>query len=675
VINDITPPTALCQDITVQLDATGNVTIAPADVDAGSSDNCGSVTLSLDITSFDCSNIGPNTVTLTVEDDFGNQSTCTATVTVVDNIPPSITCPGDVAVTAAAGDCSAALNGIGPVTAGDNCSGTILISYRLEGATSGTGMDDASGTAFNKGVTTIWYKVTDISGNADSCSFDVTVLTTVVPPTNASSDPAEVCPGDGTITLSYSGGVMPEGGLAMWYDDAGLTNNIGNGNNLEIPAPVVTSTYYVRFEGSCDTSSAVSTTITVKSLTIDPVAANVDRSSVCAGDGTIILSYSGGDPGSNGVAVWYEDATFISAVGTGNNLSIAAPMTTTTYYVRFEADCDTSSAVLVDVTVWPVPEPVIVEGAANVCINGPLYRYVATGLAGSVFNWTVTNGTIVNDYSDSIFVDWGDQVLTGTVEVTETSVNGCISGPVTLDVEIGGPVLDLGEDMGTCIGTTITIDPVGTFATYLWQDGSTGSEFTTADEGWIVLEVADPYGCTTKDSLYLSVYDLPVVDLGPDTVVCGDEGVELDAGTDGIFYNWSTGDMSQLITVFYGGEEEIWVQVEDEYGCVGGDTVLVHNCSVEFFFRDIPTAITPSDGNGLNDFWEIDKLQSFSQAVVEIFDRWGTLVWRSETGYSSPWDGRNMRGDEVPMDSYHFVIDLNTGNKKDVITGIITVIR
>ena len=190
-----------------------------------------------------------------------------------------------------------------------------------------------------------------------------------------------------------------------------------------------------------------------------------------------------------------------------------------------------------------------------------------------------------------------------------------------------------------------------------------------------MLQVTDVGGCTARDSLYLSVYSLPLVDLGPDTVVCGDQGVELDAGTDGISYNWSTGDISQMITAFYGGREEIWVQVEDAYGCVGGDTVLVHNCSVEFFFRDIPTAITPSDGNGLNDFWEIDKLQSFSQAVVEIFDRWGTLVWRSEPGYSNPWDGRNMRGDEVPMDSYHFVIDLNTGNKKDVITGIITVIR
>jgi len=304
-----------------------------------------------------------------------------------------------------------------------------------------------------------------------------------------------------------------------------------------------------------------------------------------------------------------------------------------------------------------------------------LYRYVASGLAGSVFTWSITNGTIVNDYNDTIYVDWGAQIITGTLELTETLVNGCVSAPVTLDVEVGGPDLDLGADVGICLGTSITIDPEGDFYSYLWQDGSTGPDYTTDQEGWISLEVTDPYGCTAYDSIYFTVYDLPVVDLGPDTTDCGDEGVELDAGSDGISYQWSTGEISQVITVYMADEEEIRVDVENVYGCVNSDTVLVYNCSVKFYFRDIPTAITPGDGNGLNDFWVINELASFSQAVVEIFDRWGTLVWTSEPGYSNPWDGRNMEGEEMVMGSYFFVIDLNTGTKDDHVTGIITVIR
>jgi len=175
--------------------------------------------------------------------------------------------------------------------------------------------------------------------------------------------------------------------------------------------------------------------------------------------------------------------------------------------------------------------------------------------------------------------------------------------------------------------------------------------------------------------VYVTVWELPVVDLGPDTSLCGDGEVLLDAGPDGIVYRWSTGEGSQQIVVRMGDPEEIWVEVENEYACLARDTVIVASCPLDIYFRDIPTAITPGDGNGLNDFWRIDKLATFPQAVVEIFNRWGNLTWRSEPGYSTPWDGRDMNGNEVPMDSYHFVIELNTGNKKDVVTGVITVIR
>jgi hypothetical protein len=87
-INDNTPPVASAKNITVTLDTTGNATITASQVNNGSSDACGSVTLSLDKTSFNCSNLGPNTVTLTVTDGNGNTSTATATVTVKDTIAP-----------------------------------------------------------------------------------------------------------------------------------------------------------------------------------------------------------------------------------------------------------------------------------------------------------------------------------------------------------------------------------------------------------------------------------------------------------------------------------------------------------------------------------------------------------------------------------------------------------
>ena len=88
---DFTPPSALCQDITVELDAGGMASITPMQIDDGSSDENGIASYALDIEDFDCADLGSNIVTLTVTDVMGNSAGCTATVFVEDNTPPVVT--------------------------------------------------------------------------------------------------------------------------------------------------------------------------------------------------------------------------------------------------------------------------------------------------------------------------------------------------------------------------------------------------------------------------------------------------------------------------------------------------------------------------------------------------------------------------------------------------------
>ena len=87
-VNDNEVPNTICQNISVNLDAFGNVTIVPAQVDNGSTDNCGIAVMSLSQTNFNCGDVGPNNVTLTVTDINGNFSSCIAVVTIVDNTSP-----------------------------------------------------------------------------------------------------------------------------------------------------------------------------------------------------------------------------------------------------------------------------------------------------------------------------------------------------------------------------------------------------------------------------------------------------------------------------------------------------------------------------------------------------------------------------------------------------------
>lgn|GEM_PF-3257545 len=176
-VEDNVAPNAICQDITIYLDATGNVSITAAQIDNGSSDASGIQSLSVSPNSFDCDNAGPNLVTLTVTDKNGNVSTCTATVTVLDNIEPTISCVANQTVNITSGSCDAVVNGLSPTTS-DNCS-VVLQTWTMSGATtansSTTGINDASGQAFNIGTTTVTYTIEDAAGNEATCSFDVTV--------------------------------------------------------------------------------------------------------------------------------------------------------------------------------------------------------------------------------------------------------------------------------------------------------------------------------------------------------------------------------------------------------------------------------------------------------------------------------------------------------------------
>jgi hypothetical protein len=91
-LTDNVNPVAICQNVTVQLDATGNGSTSAAAANNGSFDNCAIASLVLSQTAFVCLEVGANTETLTVTDVNGNVSTCTTVVTVIDSIAPTAIC-------------------------------------------------------------------------------------------------------------------------------------------------------------------------------------------------------------------------------------------------------------------------------------------------------------------------------------------------------------------------------------------------------------------------------------------------------------------------------------------------------------------------------------------------------------------------------------------------------
>lgn len=96
---DEDPPVAMCQNITRYLGTNNTVTIQPNDIDNGSFDLNSTITnYTISQNTFNCSNVGENTVILTLEDEAGNMATCEAIVTILDTVAPVITCPEDITV-------------------------------------------------------------------------------------------------------------------------------------------------------------------------------------------------------------------------------------------------------------------------------------------------------------------------------------------------------------------------------------------------------------------------------------------------------------------------------------------------------------------------------------------------------------------------------------------------
>jgi gliding motility-associated-like protein len=88
----------------------------------------------------------------------------------------------------------------------------------------------------------------------------------------------------------------------------------------------------------------------------------------------------------------------------------------------------------------------------------------------------------------------------------------------------------------------------------------------------------------------------------------------------------------------------------------------------------IPNVFTPN-GDGINDTWQVKNLPEYTACIVDIYNRYGQLVYQS-TGYAHEWDGKS-NGKPLPAGTYYYIIDLKadlkTGTKP--LSGFVDIVR
>ncbi|MFW5766935.1 MAG: gliding motility-associated C-terminal domain-containing protein, partial [Bacteroidota bacterium] len=380
-----------------------------------------------------------------VSSDAGNTVTLTMTVTSDNACSPqtetdSYTISVDPLPTASAGGsetiCS---NGSATVSGASASNGSIDWTHNGNGSLSdATTLTPTYNAVSSDAGNTVTLTMSVTSDNACSpetatAFYTVNIGSGTTAPNFVSSDENNFCEDDaGTMNLSATGG---SGVDVHWFTGSCGGTEIGTGNPLSISTPTSTTTYYARWENSCDVSSCESVTVNVAEPPTAPASATSDINDFCADDsGNIELSISGG---SGNTVEWFTGSCGGTSVGTGNPLVLPSPDVTTTYYARWTNVCGSSSCVSHTVNVNPLPEEptAALSDQAEVCADdaGQINLSVNGGSGDDVHWYTGTCGGTAIGTGNPVSIESPDVTTTYYARWESTcGVSSCET--VTVDV-------------------------------------------------------------------------------------------------------------------------------------------------------------------------------------------------------------------------------------------------
>jgi PKD repeat protein len=497
-------PNAICQDITLQLDANGQASTTPANIDNGSNDACGIASYALDIQDFDCSNIGANTVTLTVIDVNGNSNTCTSTVTIEDVTPPVITCAADIVVCATDGN--GATITYGAPSATDNCNYSIT-------QTDASGL--ASGSTFPVGTTTIEYTVTDDGGNTDVCSFDVTV--DAKPVAAFTFTPACV----GEVMFFNSTSTIQNG-----YQIVSWTWDMGDGSS---PIGQVNPLYQYPAAGDYDVTLTVVTAngcsdVITQTVTVTPSpAAAFTVAPVCLGAQTSFMNATTIDPIYNGALSYTWNFGDGSPVSNDiDPVHTYATSGTFTVTLTVVSDDGCTDQIQLPALVSALPQAQFVAG--NAC-EGNATQFTDLSFGTSLtYDWQFGDGnTSTLQNPTNVYATSG----TFSTTLTVTAPGGCTS-TITNNVNvIPSPVVSF-SFASVCEGNAVTFTNASDAGVYGWDFDDNSSSIlgnpshVFAEDGFydVTLSVVSSQSCTASLTQVVEIYRNPEFTLTPTAVSC-----------------------------------------------------------------------------------------------------------------------------------------------------------
>ena len=274
----------------------------------------------------------------------------------------------------------------------------------------------------------------------------------------------------------------------------------------------------------------------------------------------------------------------------------------------------------------------------HVCAGETREYYVIPGsIAGSTYTWWI-DGIVMSGFNASEFIYTWNSSKTYLLEVQERSADGC-PGPKRSGQVFVNPRPEIQvstSDTLVCDGESVIVS-VRNPSVLIWGN-------------WIYDLIVEPEAGITGNSIggtYSGPADLNETLFNNNSEmhkvvyrfiprIVTDDGVQACAGT----------------------EVTITVWIYPGFRCKEA-------------FPEIPNAFSPN-GDGINDVWNIIGEDFFPDIEITVYNRWGQAVWKSGRGYPLPWDGRS-RGNALPVDSYHYYLDLHDGTRP--VIGTVSIVK
>jgi gliding motility-associated-like protein len=602
---------------------------------ATATDNCSIDTIYSDIQIGAYLPLGSTVVTYVAIDGSGNTDTCSFTITVVDTVSPVITnCPGDITQNNDVDSCGAVVSWTAPVYYDNSDYYTVTASH-------------ASGDYFPVGTTTVTITVADSSGNSTVCTFDVMVVDNQAPYVIPFNSVTVTLGTDGMYTLAVNDVDSAS------YDNCGITAKYLSKSFFNCNDVPSASTWLVieDIHGNKD-SSLVTVQVALNATPVLSVVATLGDV-LCYGDSTGNASIAV----SGGVSPYVYNWSNGSTASQAQNLSLGSYW----YEVTDTNGCYTSDTVFID-----QPDVLNVTSVKSLYTGG--YNVSIYGTADGAITTTVTGGLTPYTF------DWNSGAYTtqnlvnvpaGIYTLTLLDSNSCsftLTDTLTEPTELIATATSLesvicpDDTAGIVLGAASGAVPP---YTYSWDFGSTTDYNTGLSYGIYTVTVTDTNGAVATDTVLVDAldYDCDGIYNIDEGGTPGGGGGEGDLDGDGIPNQEDEDSDGDGLP-----DSEEFDYDNDGVGFDDCDGDGIPN----FLDPDlcellVSEAITPN-GDGDNDYWEIRGISVFEDNMVQIFNRYGEVVYKKEN-YQNEFNGRantrtQMNGGDglLPTGTYFYIV-------------------